>query len=108
MATKLTQSRTATFDITLQRGTEQKTRRISFDSYNTTGDSTDIQTAMSNIAQSLVGGYNTFIQPTQWRDSDNTEEEWKTIAVKPVLTDSTQIELDEVIPTPTTEKKINP
>lgn len=96
MAATTTELYRANFKCTLQRGTENESRNIYFDSNFKSVDS--IASAAESVAESLVGAYNKFIQPTGWRDNDVTEDEWITIGVTPSIEHNIEITLDEVTP----------
>lgn len=106
MASIITENYRANFKCTLQQGTENMSRNIYFDSY--IQDMASIATAANLIAQSLVGGYNKFIQPTGWRDNDTAEDEWTTIGVTPIIEHTIEQTLDEVTPPDAIEKKTQP
>lgn len=71
---------------TLQRGDEQTTRTINVPNPKTGEE--DLQTILDTVAQNIVGQSavaargNKIIQPSNWRDSNTTEEEWTTTDVK--------------------------
>lgn len=106
MATLQEELYRANFKCTLQRGTENESRNIYFDSNFT--DIVQIQQGANVIAQSLVGGYNKFVQPTGWRDADITEDEWETIGVTPVIEHNITLTMDEVTPPDGQSAKKNP
>lgn len=93
----------ANFEIKMQRDTDTESRNIYFDCY--TQDTSSIASGAQAISQSLVGGYNKLIQPTGWRDADDTEEAWTTVGVTPVIEHTTTTTYDEIVPPTTSEKK---
>lgn len=67
----------------LTRDDEQTTRTIDIPYAKTDTTSADIQAAVNNARNVFVtgratNGYDTFIQPAAWRDTNETEEQWTT------------------------------
>lgn len=82
----------------LERGEDKTTRSIEvpFPKTDTTGDAgVALQNAVDSINSALsVENFDLFIQPANWRDTNVTEEQWKTtkISYEVVTTTSTPIE----------------
>ena len=94
MADTIKETHTCNWDLTLQRGNDTTNRSISFDIENT-ALRPDIKDAMrDNLIPSLTGGMSKLIQPTGWRDNDETEEEWTCTGVEVKLVSKTETTLD--------------
>lgn len=98
MAQTVTETYRVSFKCLMQNDIETNTRTVSFDSFKQ--DTTALTAAATAISQRLVSDYNKFIQPTGWRDSDYTEDEWTTISVTPTIEHNIEIKLEEILPTP--------
>ena len=77
MADKTSTVKQVVLDLTLARGNETTSRKITFDNFND-AILPDVKDALKEqFIPSLVGGgLSTLIQPSGWRDSDEAEEEW--------------------------------
>lgn len=95
MADKTTTSKQVILDLSLARGNETASRRITFDNYDNT-ILPDVKDALKDqFIPSLVGGgLSTFIQPSGWRDSDEAEEEWRCTLVEAQVVTKTTTTLD--------------
>lgn len=94
MADTIKETHTCNWDLTLQRGNDTTNRSISFDIENT-ALRPDIKDAMrDNLIPSLTSGMSKLIQPTGWRDNDETEEEWTCTGVEVKLVSKTETTLD--------------
>lgn len=79
------QKNTLKITLSLQRGNDTASRSFSVDNprlSTTTDVSAEFQNRLQALRNFLLGEGNTLIQPTSWRDSDNTEEEWTTVDVQ--------------------------
>lgn len=94
MATKVTNRTVVNLDMQFVRNGTIATRSISFDSYFSTLEAA--QPAVLNFAEYLLENYPTFIQPTNWRDSDTAEEEWTLTKITPTITTETETEFDPI------------
>lgn len=95
MADSTTTNRQVVLDLTLTKGNDQKSRRISFDILDQ-NIMADIKDALvDSIVPSLVGGgLSTIVQPTGWRDYDLAEEEYTCTAVEAELVVKQTTKLD--------------
>lgn len=95
MADTIKETHTCNWNLTLQRGNDTANRSITFDIENTALRPDIKDTMRDNIIPSLVGGgLSTVIQPTGWRDNDDTEEEWTCTGVEVKLVSKTETTLD--------------
>lgn len=74
------------FTLNMVRGGDTAKRTLSFDY---TGELTEQK--VNQAAQTWLSNFNKLVQPTNWRDSDNTEEEWETIGITPAAKTTTTI-----------------
>lgn len=79
MADKITQYSTLSFSLTLERGGETENRTFQIETENVDANLKD---RVGEFRQLLLGKYNRFFQPTNWRDSNLADEEWLTSGVK--------------------------
>lgn len=93
MADKITRSSTLSFTLGFERDGETNSRNFQFESYLFNADS---KNNVGIFRQELLNEYNKFFQPTNWRDSDNAEEEWTTTSVKVKLIERTETEFDYI------------
>lgn len=97
MADKTSTTNQCYIDLTLSRSDNtQQNRRLTFDVADTSL-LPNIKPAIlfGGIQDSLVGGgLSTFIQPSNWRDSDDEEEEWTCTGIAAGLITKTETEFD--------------
>lgn len=91
MADKVTRSSTLSFTLGFERDGETENRNFQFESFNFGADT---GTGLARFRNDLLNEYNKFFQPTNWRDSDNAEEEWTTTSVKIKLIEKIETEFD--------------
>jgi len=97
MADTTKTSNSCYIDLTLsQENYDSQTRRLTFDIADTSLIP-HIKTAIliGGIQESLVGGgLSKMIQPSNWRDSDETEEEWTCTSIAAGLITKTETDFD--------------
>lgn len=91
MADKMTNSNSFSFSIDFARNNEANSRNFTVEVYNTGGNP---RNAAAEFRSLLLGKFNKFLQPTNWRDADIAEEEWTTVAVKVKFIAKTETEFD--------------
>lgn len=89
MAATTTTTYTLSFSLNLVRGGETAKRTLTFDYV---GELTE--SAINTVAQQWLTNYNKLVQPSNWRDSDATEEEWATIGITPATKTTTTTTYD--------------
>lgn len=95
MADQSVTTKQIVLDLTLSKDNEVKTRRLTFDNSND-AILPDVKDALKEqFIPSLVGGgLSHFIQPSGWRDDDETEEEWACTLVEAQIISKTVNTLD--------------
>lgn len=86
MATTTTTTQSLNFTLNLVRGGDTTKRTVGFDY---TGSLSEAQ--INAAGQSWLSLYPNLFQPTNWRDSDSTEEEWTTIGITPAAKTTTTV-----------------
>lgn len=95
MADKTTTSQKVVVDLTLTRGDDMKSRRLSFDNFDSSILPDVKDYVIADLKPSLVGGgLSTFIQPSGWRDLDISEEEYTCTALAAKIVTTSEVELD--------------
>lgn len=91
MADKITQSSSLSFTLGFERNGETESRNFQFESFDFEPDKRE---SVMQFKNELLNEYNKFFQPTNWRDSDNAEDEWTTTTVKVKLIVKRETEFD--------------
>lgn len=92
MADKTTETNQCVLDLSLSKGDDLKTRRLTFDALAPVAVKDFLE---NGFKASLVGGgYSTFFQPSGWRDNDETEDEYTCTGLKATVVTKTETELD--------------
>lgn len=105
MSDTITSSSVCRFDFNLIRGDEETSRRISVEDFQ---QSTAGLSAAKAFADAFDGSENPFsiidrkkfVQPTGWRDSDETEDEWQLKNVDITIVDTTVQKVDRNVVKP--------
>ena len=91
MADKVTNSLDLKIEFTLQLGSDQKSRSITLPITNT---AENVSTWWKNtFYDKFFANYKWIIQPTGWRDNDDTEEAWECIEAVATIISKTETEL---------------
>ena len=93
MADKVKNTKTLYVDFYLTRGTESTTRSISFE---TQIADANIKANVGAFRLAVLGddNYSKIIQPSNWRDSDESEEEYLTNEIGARLKTTTELTFD--------------
>ena len=96
MADSVTTSSQVQLDLTLSRANSADvSRKLTFDILNDSIKADIKEAITNNFLPSLVGGgLSTFIQPSGWRDNDETEEEYVCKVVEAKIITKSEISLD--------------
>lgn len=96
MADKQTTTQQVQLDLTLSRAnTADANRKLTFDVYNNSILPNVKDALIEQFIPSLVGGgLSTFIQPSGWRDTDESEEEYTCTLVQGKIITKTETTLD--------------
>lgn len=108
MATEVTNTKVAAFDVTIQNrnnDADVTSRTVSFDlPYNSEVGISDLATIASTYF--TVAGMSNVFQPTSWRDYKGLDDVYIMKGVTPILTEKTESKGDYIEVPASVEKKI--